>query len=54
MVVSLAVVVPLMKHAGVTGAAAAVTAGHIASLIYLVAAMRWQSRPVMAWLARAP
>ncbi|KQT47657.1 polysaccharide biosynthesis protein [Methylobacterium sp. Leaf456] len=53
MVVSLAVVVPLMQHAGVTGAAAAVTVGHIASLIYLVAAMRWQSRPVMGWLARA-
>lgn len=53
MVVSLAVVVPLMNHAGVTGAAAAVTAGHIASLIYLAAAMRWQSRPMMTWLARA-
>ncbi len=53
MVVSLAVVVPLMKYAGVTGAAAAVTAGHIASLVYLAAAMRWQSRPATAWLARA-
>lgn len=53
MMVSLAVVIPLMQHAGVTGAAAAVTAGHFASLVYLLAAARWQSRPMMAWLARA-
>ncbi|WP_232629380.1 lipopolysaccharide biosynthesis protein [Methylobacterium sp. Leaf118] len=53
MVVSLAVVVPLMHHGGVAGAAAAVTAGHAASLIYLLVAMRLQSRPMPTPLARA-
>ncbi|UYW25987.1 polysaccharide biosynthesis C-terminal domain-containing protein [Methylorubrum extorquens] len=49
MVVSLAVVVPLMQAGGVSGAAAAVGAGHLASLIYLVLAARRQSRPASAW-----
>ena len=53
MVVSLAVVVPLMQHGGVAGAAAAVTAGHAASLVYLLMAMRLHSRPMPAWFARA-
>lgn len=44
MIVSLAVVLPLMHHGGVAGAAAAVTVGHTASLIYLIIAMWRQSR----------
>ncbi|BAU93686.1 polysaccharide biosynthesis protein [Methylorubrum populi] len=44
MVVSVAVVVPLMRAGGVSGAAAAVGAGHLASLVYLVLAARRQSR----------
>ena len=53
MIVSLAVVMPLMTHYGVAGAAAAVTAGHIASLVYLVLAVRWQPRPIPTPLAHA-
>ena len=49
MVVSLAVVVPLMRGGGVSGAAAAVGAGHLASLVYLVLAARRQSCPAPAW-----
>lgn len=52
MVTSLAVVLPLMHVAGVSGAAAAVMAGHVASLVYLVLAARWQTRP--AWIQLVP
>ncbi|MRI52440.1 lipopolysaccharide biosynthesis protein [Methylobacterium sp. DB1607] len=48
MVVSVAVVVPLLRAGGVSGAAAAVGAGHLASLVYLVLAARRQSRPTSA------
>lgn len=44
MIVSLAVVAPLMHYGGVSGAAAAVIAGHTASLVYLLLAARRQSR----------
>ena len=57
MVVSLAVVVPLMRVGGVSGAAAAVGAGHLASLIYLVIAA-WRpsrsARPALARWGRSP
>lgn len=48
MVVSIAVVVPLMQAGGVSGAAAAVGAGHLASLVYLVLAARRQAHPASA------
>ncbi|HJE24379.1 MAG TPA: lipopolysaccharide biosynthesis protein [Methylorubrum populi] len=45
MVVSVALAAPLMGYAGVSGAAAAVGAGHLASLIYLAWAARRQALP---------
>lgn len=44
MVASLVIVIPLITRAGVSGAAAAVTVGHVASLAYLVLTMYRQSR----------
>ncbi|MFF8800116.1 MULTISPECIES: lipopolysaccharide biosynthesis protein [unclassified Methylobacterium] len=54
MLVSLAVVIPLMRNGGVSGAAAAVIAGHTASLIYLLVAGWRQSRPARSRTAPAP
>lgn len=45
MIVSLVAVVPLIAYGGVTGAVTAVTAGHVASLVYLVVAMRRGAGP---------
>ncbi|MEH3116126.1 MAG: lipopolysaccharide biosynthesis protein [Methylorubrum populi] len=52
MVVSLAAAFPLMRWGGVGGAAAAVGAGHLASLVYLGLAARGRSRPLRARFAR--
>ncbi|MBD8907776.1 polysaccharide biosynthesis C-terminal domain-containing protein [Methylorubrum zatmanii] len=45
MVVSVALAAPLMAYAGVSGAAAAVGAGHLASLVYLAWAARRHALP---------